>query len=317
MGMLYLLSEGSSAQKIGPRIVVEKDGVIIGRLPVRSIDGVIVGRNAQISTQVVCELLELSIPVVYIDNNGKILGCLCNEKQTAARLLRQIEVFSDADKSILLSREVVGEKISNQHNLLRQYAKSKDADKLSSKIKRLKSQAEKINSATNLDELRGVEGMASKIYFSAFPDLIDTTRWSWKGRSQHPAADPVNALLNYGYAFLEREVRIAIALSGMDARFGFFHSNDGRKDSLVYDLMEFFRQSVIDRFVLTLLNRKMISPDDFDKSKTDCRLTFDAVKIFCTRYEEYMSKKYSEYDGKNTRDVICERIKTFAECLRR
>lgn len=169
----------------------------------------------------------------------------------------------------------------------------------------------------NLDELRGVEGMASKIYFSAFPDLIDLTRWSWKGRSQHPAADPVNALLNYGYAFLEREVRIAIALSGMDARFGFFHSNDGRKDSLVYDLMEFFRQPVIDRFVLTLLNRRMIAPDDFDKSKTDCRLTFDAVKIFCTRYEEYMSKKYSEYDGKNTRDVICERIKTFSECLRR
>ncbi len=182
---------------------------------------------------------------------------------------------------------------------------------------KLQRQSEKVATFKTVDELRGAEGIAAKNYFSAFPELINITRWSWKGRSQHPAADPVNALLNYGYAFLEREVRIAAAVAGMDARFGFFHSNDGRKDSLVYDLMELFRQSVIDRFVLTLLNRKMISPDDFDKSKTDCRLTFDAVKIFCTRYEEYMSKKYSEYDGKNTRDVICERIKTFAECLRR
>lgn len=317
MGMLYLLSEGSSARKVGPRIAVEKAGEIVGRLPVRSIDGVVVGRNAQISTQVIFELLELSIPVVYIDNYGKILGNLYNEKQTAARLLRQIEIFNDTDQQLALAKEIIGEKISNQQNILKQYAKSKVSDKLGSKLKRLKTQADTVISADNLDKLRGVEGMSSKIYFSAFPELIDLTRWTWKGRSQHPATDPLNALLNYGYSFLEREVRIAIALVSMDARIGFFHSNDGRKDSLVYDLMEFFRQPVIDRFVLSLVNRKMISPDDFEKSKDDCRLKFDAVKVWCTRYEEYVSKKYREYDDKNTREVIINRVKSFAECLKR
>lgn len=317
MGMLYLLSAGSSARKVGPRIAVEKDGEIVGRLPVRSIDGVVVGRNAQITTQVIFELLELSIPVVYIDDYGKILGNLCNEKQTAARLLRQLEIFNDTDKRLTLAKEVVGEKISNQQNILKQYAKSKDAEKLGEKLKRLKNQADKITSAKTIDELRGIEGMSSKIYFSAFPELIDLTRWTWKIRSQHPAADPINALLNYGYAFLEREVRIAVALAAMDARIGFFHSNDGRKDSLVFDLMEFFRQPVIDRFVLSMVNRKMIAPDDFEKSKEDCRLKFDAVKVWCTRYEEYMAKAYREYDGKNTRDVIFNRVKNFAECLKR
>ena len=58
MGMLYLLSEGSAARKVGPRIAVEKDGVIIGRLPVRSIDGVVLGRDSQITTQATFELLE-------------------------------------------------------------------------------------------------------------------------------------------------------------------------------------------------------------------------------------------------------------------
>jgi CRISPR-associated protein Cas1 len=317
MGMLYLLSEGSTARKVGPRIAVEKDGEIIGRLPVRSIDGVVIGRNAQMTTQVIFELLELSIPIIYIDDYGKIVGNLCNDKQTAARLLRQIEIFRNSEKQIILAREIISEKISNQQNLLKQYAKTKDADKLSGKIKRLKTQGDKINLLNDLEEIRGVEGMASKIYFSAFPELIDLTRWSWKGRTQHPATDPINALLNYGYAFLEREVRIAVALAGLDARIGFFHSNDGRKDALVFDLMEFFRQPVIDRFVLNLINRKMISPDDFNKTKDDCRLKFDAQKIWCTRYEEYMAKIYREYDDKNTRDVICKRVSTFAECLRR
>lgn len=317
MGMLYLISAGSAARKIGPRIAVEKDGEIIGRLPIRSIDGVILGRNAQISTQAIFELLELSIPVIYIDDYGKIVGSLCNEKQTAARLLRQIEIFNDAKKQILLTQEIITEKILNQQNLLKQYTKTKDADKLANKIKRLKTQAEKVNSLNELEEIRGVESMASKIYFSAFPELIDLTRWNWKGRSQHPAADPINALLNYGYAFLEREVRIIIAAVNLDARIGFFHSNDGRKDSLVFDLMEFFRQPVIDRFILSVLNRKMISPEDFEKTAEGCRLKFEAQKIWCMRYEEYMAKKYREYGDKNTRDMIFERVKSFAECLRR
>ena len=46
-------------------------------------------------------------------------------------------------------------------------------------------------------------------------------------------------------------------------------------------------------------------------------LKFDAVKIWCTRYEEYVSKPYREYDGKNTRDLILNRVKTFSECLKR
>ena len=317
MGMLYLVSEGSSARKAGPRIVVEKDGEIIGRLPVRTIDGVVLGRSSQISTAAVFELLGLGIPVVYVDDYGKILGSLCNERQSAARLLRQLEIFRDADKQLALTMEIITEKILNQQNLLRQYTKTKDSDKLGGRIKRLKLQGDKVNSAGDLEEIRGLEGMASKIYFGAFPELLDVTRWNWKGRSQHPALDPVNALLNYGYAFLEREVRIAAAIVGLDARIGFFHSNDGRKDSLIFDLMELFRQPVIDRFVLNVLNRRMVAPEDFEKAEEGVRLNFEARKVWCNRYEEYMARKYKEYGDKNTRDVIFERVKKFSAYLNR
>ena len=62
MGVLYLLSAGSAAHKAGPRIVVEKNSEILGRLPIRLIDGVVVGRNAQLSTQTIFELMEQHIP---------------------------------------------------------------------------------------------------------------------------------------------------------------------------------------------------------------------------------------------------------------
>ena len=317
MGLLYLLSEGSSAHKAGPRIVVEKNSEILGRLPVRSIDGIVVGRNAQVSTQTIFELMSLRIPIFYIDNYGKIVGHFINEKQSSARLFRQLEIFRDPVRQLDLSREVIAEKIDNQRDLLKRYEKTIGAEKLDKPTKKLKQTADKLAAMKTLDELRGTEGLAAKIYFATFADLLDQTRWKWKERSQHPARDPVNALLNYGYAFLEREVRIATALSGMDARIGFFHANDGRKDSLIFDLMDFFRQPVIDRFVLNLLNKRMIQPDHFTSSPEECRLTDDGRLVFCNRYEEYMAKKYREYGDKTSRDVINERVKKFSTYLNR
>ena len=315
--MLYLLSAGSSAHKVGPRIIVEKNSEVLGRLPIRSIDGVVIGRNAQLSTQTIFELMEQRIPIFYIDARGKIIGHYVYEKQSATRLLMQLEIFRDAVRQTELSKEIIAEKISNQRDLLKRYEKTVDADKLERTIKKLKQTVDKLSQLQTLDEIRGTEGIASKIYFATFTELLDQTRWKWKERSQHPARDPVNALLNYGYAFLEREVRIAAALSGMDARIGFFHSNDGRKDSLIFDLMEFFRQPVIDRFVLNLLNKRMIQPEHFLKSEDECRLTDDGRIIFCTRYEEYMAKKYREYGDKNSREVIVERVRKFSACLNR
>lgn len=315
MGVLYLLSAGSSARKAGPRIVVEKDSEVLGRLPIRSIDGVVAGRNAQLSTQTIFELMGLRIPIFYINDYGKIIGQFVYEKQSTARFFRQLEMFREPSSQLKLSREIISEKISNQRDLLKRYEKTVDFEKLDQTSSKLKRFAEKLSNAQSLDEIRGIEGAASKIYFATFSKILDQTRWKWKERSQHPAKDPVNSLLNYGYAFLEREVRIATALVAMDARIGFFHSNDGRKDSLVFDLMEFFRQPIIDRFVLNLLNKKMIQSENFSSTPEECRLNDDGRIIFCSRYEEYMAKVYREYGDKNSRDVIVERVKKFAEHL--
>ena len=317
MGVLYLMSEGSSARKVGPRIAVEKNSEIVGRLPVRTLDGVVVGRNSQITTQAIFELLEQKIPIFYVDDYGRIVGGLCDERQSATRLLRQLDIFRSIDRQLELSREIISEKILNQCNLLKRYGKTVDDEKLNRVIKKINLAAETLKTSKTVEEIRGAEGIASKNYFGAFPLLIDQSRWKWKGRSQHPAKDPVNSLLNYAYAFLEREVRISAAVFGMDARIGFFHSNDGRKDSLIFDLMEFFRQPIADRFILTLLNKKMIQPENFQTDSESCKLTFEGRNIFCTRYEEYMKKSYKEYGDKNSREMINDRVKKFAAYLNR
>ena len=121
----------------------------------------------------------------------------------------------------------------------------------------------------------------------------------------------MNALLSFGYFYLEREVRIALAAFGADVRVGFFHSNNGRKDSLVYDLMELFRAAVSDRLVLKLLNLGRLKPEDFIQIENRSFLSSEGKKKWCRYYEEYMQAGVKEYGGITPRDFIRNQIQVF------
>lgn len=97
-------------------------------------------------------------------------------------------------------------------------------------------------------------------------------------------------------------------------RIGFFHATDGRRTSLVFDLMEPFRASLVDRFVLSLLRKGSLKPDDFETTKKDgCRLLDEAHSIWYGRYEAYMEKPYQEYEGKTPRALIDGYVEAFAQ----
>lgn len=312
MSVLYLLSADSSARKDGNRIIAEKSSKVVASVPIRSLESVVLNENGKITTAALFFLMEHSVPVFFIDWAGKVQGELKKDAFSIPRLFQQFQSFQNASTRIDLIREVIAEKIENQQRILQQYAASQKNDRLSDAAKKLKTYKSKVRQMEDEDSLRGLEGTASRCYFGTFSILLDQAVWKWKGRSQHPAKDSVNALLNYGYAFLEREVRIGVTTAGLDARIGFFHANNGRKDSLVYDLMELFRQPVTDRFVLSLLNRKTLKPEHFIKENHAVRLEDEARKIWCARYEEYMDKPYKEYDGDTTRQMIFARLRRFA-----
>ena len=158
--------------------------------------------------------------------------------------------------------------------------------------------------------------MASRRYFDGFPYILPGEAWEWNGRNRRPPKDPVNSLLSLGYTMLEQEVRIGIAGSGFDPRIGFLHSSDGRKDSLVFDLMELFRQSVIDHLVLSLLNYGTFQPGDFLQRDGGCFLTDEARRCWYQRYEEYLQKEQQEYAGLSARQFIRHEIAAFAGLVR-
>lgn len=316
MCVIYLLSNHTKLKQNNGHLTIEKDGKRVTNVLLDEVECVVQGRKAEVTTSVLYAFLERNIHIFYVDGRGRLLGQLGNFTLDWERGQCQYRCFNDAQKQIACIRYVLVEKMAGQIALLRYYAKSKKDLEIAQLADAIKGYSRKIHTVKEVNELRGLEGMASRNYFAAFPLILKPEKWPWIGRNRRPPQDPVNALLSYGYAFLEREVRLAILAARLDVRIGFLHSNNGRKDSLAYDLMEPFRQSIIDRLVLKSLNREQFHPDEFTYDEEEgCRISDKARIRWIANYEEYMQKICREYNGLSPREWIRFRIRQFADEL--
>lgn len=116
-----------------------------------------------------------------------------------------------------------------------------------------------------LDVLRGLEGSAAVQYNSVFDDLILQQKESFYfyGRSRRPPLDKVNALLSFTYTLLANDMISALESVGLDAYVGFLHRDRPGRASLALDMMEELRGVYADRFVLSLINKKVVNDKGF------------------------------------------------------
>jgi CRISPR-associated protein Cas1 len=145
--------------------------------------------------------------------------------------------------------------------------------------------------AAELNVMRGAEGAAAAAYFRAFDRMVRQP-FVFERRSQHPAHNGVNALLNLGYTLLSQEIAGRAETVGLDPRIGYFHGVRYGRSSLALDLLEPFRVDVVDRLTLSALNRRVFSPDDFvDFGRPKgVRLTPRALKRYLSHYEGSLSE---------------------------
>lgn len=307
MSVIYLTRRTCKLSKDSGRLVVRDNDEIKVSVPAINVTGVVVSSDAQISTQVVRMLLAQGSYIVYTDWEGHFSGVTMANRGDLNNIFLQTTVCCDVGKRLHMVRYVVSAKLTNQIEVLKLYAKYRNSLMLQQVAQKLAYYYTQIEKATTIDELRGIEGICAKEYFGVFEEIINPAGLKWHGRSRRPAKDEVNALLNYGYAFLEREVRVLSIGAGLDERLGFLHVNNGRKDSLIYDLMELVRQSITDKLVLYSLCRKRIRKEDFEQLDDAYLLTEEGRGKWLNIYEKWMQK------DKQGRSLIKGVIKAFIE----
>ncbi|MBN1800684.1 MAG: CRISPR-associated endonuclease Cas1 [Candidatus Lokiarchaeota archaeon] len=265
-------------------------------IPLREIESIIVDKSVQVTSQALYALASNAVNIVYT-SFGKPFGLFTPFASVGTVFTRRQQTLAYDDwRGLHMAIRFVYSTIENKRRLLLYLAKNRKkakpgksatlraaARKLGAmidallKFSKTKAKGERI--ANVRMELMGIEGKAAAIYFTnygiALPKDIRTFE-----RTRRPPQDPVNSLLSLGYTLLQGHVTTAIAAAGLELYGGFLHSDRSGKPSLALDLLEEFRQPIVDRFVVRLLQKGVIKKDDFQKTFRGYQLKDDPRKVF-------------------------------------
>lgn len=264
---LILSGFGIYLGKKSERLQVKLSNKLVYEFPFFRISEVVVAsRGVSLSSDLVKEFCERGIRVSFVEPSGRPYAMLSSPVLTATVESRreQLLAYSDA-RGLEFARLVVRGKIRNQRHLLLyfgKYLKQVDPERFRSiaekarKLRTLELQARKVEGASVAEkrqELMGLEGVAGRLYWEGVKEIVES-KVEFLGRVHQGASDGVNALLNYGYGILYAQVWGAVIHAGLEPFAGFLHVDRPGKPSLVLDLVEEFRQPVVDRTVIAFIN---------------------------------------------------------------
>ncbi len=292
MPFAYVTEPGAVVRKQGECLSVTKDGKTLAEWKLIHVEGLILFGGAQLTTPAMTALLSQHIETAFVTQNGKLLGQLVSPKSGNAQVrVAQYRLSVDTDRRVRESQPIVRAKIAAMSDVLVRYAENYPDLPLKRTRERLHEANDRVTSTQTLDELRGVEGAASAIYWVSFP-LLNRSELPFDGRSRRPPRDPVNALLSLGYVFLANELRSSLEAVGLDPYLGVYHDLKANRPSLALDLMEPFRHHIVDRFVLRAVNLGRFRPNDFQIVEDEgVRLQPSAMKTFIAEYERCMKSE--------------------------
>lgn len=263
VGTIYIVTQGAKLTKVGERLVVRnKEGKIIHDMPFFKVRQIFCFGTVEVTAQTIFQLMYRNIDLVYLTKNGRFKCRLSNlnEKSVISRIAQYKRAY-DENFRLEMARKIVIGKLTNYKNWM-MFKNRHGVIDAGDEIIAVNESIKLAEIAQNIDELMGIEGNGSRIYFMAFKKgLIQNLHFF--ERNRRPPRDPVNAMLSFGYTILFHKVLSAIEQAGVDPFMANLHSNQNSRPSLALDLMEEFRHFVVDTVVLKLVNRVQVRESDF------------------------------------------------------
>ena len=285
LNTLYVTSENSYLALDGENVVVFDEKTEIGRLPLHNLEGIVSFGYRGTSPALMGACAERNISLCYLTPQGKFLARVSGRVKGNV-ILRQQQYASSRDEQVSLdiARNCILGKVYNARWVLeravRDHELQIDAEKVKAASGFLKQSLEFIQASQSKDQLRGYEGEAASIYFGVFDQLILQQKrdFAFHGRNKRPPLDPVNALLSFVYTLLTHTITSALETVGLDPYVGYLHTDRPGRTSLSLDLIEELRAVLADRFVLSLINKKMVSKKNFSKKENGAVLMDDEAR---------------------------------------
>jgi len=282
----------------GENIHLLKDGETVARVPLINLEGICTFGRQGVSPALMASCMEKNISISFFTTSGRLRGRVIGMTNGNVTLRKkQYNISEDEGQSASIAKHMIVGKIFNSEHVLRRvirdHALRINVNEIDNAVNLLRKAQERALEANELEELRGIEGNAASAYFNVFNECIlqQEGDFAFHGRVRRPPTDRTNALLSFAYSLLTSEVAAALEGVGLDAYVGFLHRDRPGRLSLALDVMEELRPIMVDRFILTLINRKQIKASDFIiKENKTVLLTDDARRKFFSLWQEEKEK---------------------------
>lgn len=293
LNTLYVNSEDSYLALDGENIVVLDKEKEVGRLPLHNLEGIVSFGYRGTSPALMGACADRNISLCYMTPQGKFLARITGKVRGNVVLReQQYAVRQSEEKSLEIAKNCIIGKVYNTRWVLeravRDHSMQIDAERVKAASLKLKDSLQLIQDCRSTEQLRGYEGEAASTYFGVFDEMILQQKkdFIFQGRNKRPPMDNVNALLSFVYTLLTNTITSALETVGLDPYVGFMHTERPGRTSLSLDLIEELRAVLADRFVVSLINKRIISGKNFKKQENGAVLMDDELrKILLTEWQ--------------------------------
>jgi CRISPR-associated protein Cas1 len=272
LNTLYVMTQGSYVNLDHETVKIRVDENTKLQVPLHHLGAIVCMGNIRVSSGIMAKCAADGRGLTMLDDNGRFLWRV--EGPVSGNVLlryAQHQAINDVNKTVAIAKNIVAGKIQNCRQVVLRGAREadckEDVELLRQTSTRLASVLNRLKSANDIEVIRGLEGEAARSYFLSFECLIkaDRVAFYFKRRSRRPPRDRCNALLSFLYTIIGNDYISALEGVGLDPQVGYLHALRSGKAALGLDLMEELRPLLADRLSVTLINRRQVVAEDFDK----------------------------------------------------
>jgi CRISPR-associated protein Cas1 len=284
---LYFLKSGTLERESNTLLFLAGDKKIF--LPIKEISSLYIFGEVNLNKRFLEFMTENQVPIHFYNYYGYYSGSYLPRRAFNSGIvtLKQAEHYLDNKKRLFIAQQFVSGSVNNMKTILNYY-NNRGID-LDQEIKYLNDFFVKSKSSKEVNELMGIEGNAKEIYYECFNKLLKDPEYSYDMRSRRPPKTKLNTLLSFGNGLLYATILGEIYKTHLDPRIGYLHSTNSRKFSLNLDVSELFKPFLVDRVIISLVNKSMLSDGDYSSELGGLYLAESGKKKFLQEFESRMS----------------------------
>ncbi len=289
---LYIFKSGRLSRKQNTIFIEQEDGTK-NYIPIENVSEIHCFGNLDFNKDALEFLTQNGIPLHLYNHYEYYIGTYYPREhlESGELILQQVEYYKDDIKRLDLAKRFVQGSIENMLAIISYYKnRGKDLFEIETELKEF---LLKIYKVENVEALMGLEGNSRNAYYSTFDKIIENKDFPFLNRTRQPPSNEVNALISFGNSIIYSTVLSEIYKTHLDPRIGYLHTTNFRRFSLNLDVAEIFKPIIIDRSIFSLINKKIITKNDFSPHLQGIYMNEGGKKKFVEEIENQLSTTIS------------------------